>query len=144
MAVLSDPQRKSSQMQSLGQAKLSNLSDSCRQIRCYSGCLQPDRILVQEIRMSPDQTLRNDSRRTFLKFSVAAAAASAFRIVNEPMLAAAAVDRDMQHFPPGSVVINANENPLGDRKSTRLNSSHLGISYAVFCLKKKNNNTKST
>src|SRR5205814_10090693 len=27
---------------------------------------------------------------------------------------------------------------LRDRKSTRLNSSHLGISYAVFCLKKKN------
>src|SRR5205814_9515495 len=26
-----------------------------------------------------------------------------------------------------------------DRKSTRLNSSHLGISYAVFCLKKKTN-----
>src|SRR5205814_8320310 len=30
----------------------------------------------------------------------------------------------------------------GDRKSTRLNSSHLGISYAVFCLKKKNNRKK--
>src|SRR5438045_5550647 len=29
-----------------------------------------------------------------------------------------------------------------DRKSTRLNSSHLGISYAVFCLKKKKNNTR--
>src|SRR5256885_12299487 len=28
--------------------------------------------------------------------------------------------------------------PTGDRKSTRLNSSHLVISYAVFCLKKKN------
>src|ERR1039458_10620836 len=28
---------------------------------------------------------------------------------------------------------------MRDRKSTRLNSSHLGISYAVFCLKKKNN-----
>src|SRR5690625_4843923 len=27
--------------------------------------------------------------------------------------------------------------PLGDRKSTRLNSSHVAISYAVFCLKKK-------
>src|SRR5262245_64580110 len=26
--------------------------------------------------------------------------------------------------------------PIGDRKSTRLNSSHLGTSYAVFCLKK--------
>src|SRR5205814_10697082 len=32
----------------------------------------------------------------------------------------------------------------GDRKSTRLNSSHLGISYAVFCLKKKRNNINQT
>src|SRR5262245_65264551 len=31
------------------------------------------------------------------------------------------------------------ERPRLDRKSTRLNSSHLGISYAVFCLKKKKN-----
>src|SRR2546426_2590337 len=30
-----------------------------------------------------------------------------------------------------------------DRKSTRLNSSHLVISYAVFCLKKKKNHTAS-
>src|SRR3712207_7359788 len=29
-----------------------------------------------------------------------------------------------------------------DRKSTRLNSSHANISYAVFCLKKQNNNLK--
>src|SRR5699024_12166694 len=29
--------------------------------------------------------------------------------------------------------------PLLDRKSTRLNSSHVSISYAVFCLKKKKN-----
>src|SRR5437899_7075358 len=36
----------------------------------------------------------------------------------KPLLAVVAIDRD--------------------RKSTRLNSSHLGISYAVFCLKKKN------
>src|SRR5436309_11634380 len=32
--------------------------------------------------------------------------------------------------------------PAADRKSTRLNSSHVKISYAVFCLKKKK--TKST
>src|SRR2546426_5482008 len=31
-----------------------------------------------------------------------------------------------------------------DRKSTRLNSSHLVISYAVFCLKKKKQNTEIT
>src|SRR5437764_8971042 len=34
-------------------------------------------------------------------------------------------------------VVNALDVPL-DRKSTRLNSSHRCISYAVFCLKKKN------
>src|SRR4051794_41341823 len=32
---------------------------------------------------------------------------------------------------------NADPNPCLDRKSTRLNSSHPSISYAVFCLKKK-------
>src|SRR5436190_11626275 len=31
----------------------------------------------------------------------------------------------------------AEQNPAQDRKSTRLNSSHTVISYAVFCLKKK-------
>src|SRR3989442_11599664 len=31
-----------------------------------------------------------------------------------------------------------------DRKSTRLNSSHVRISYAVFCLKKKKNDIRST
>src|SRR2546426_6164669 len=34
--------------------------------------------------------------------------------------------------------------PPRDRKSTRLNSSHLVISYAVFCLKKKKKKTNTT
>src|SRR2546430_8861530 len=34
--------------------------------------------------------------------------------------------------------------PNADRKSTRLNSSHSQISYAVFCLKKKKNNKENT
>src|SRR3712207_8040986 len=33
---------------------------------------------------------------------------------------------------------------FGDRKSTRLNSSHANISYAVFCLKQNNNWIKTT
>src|SRR2546422_5362156 len=38
---------------------------------------------------------------------------------------------------PGTALIAASHSPLRDRKSTRLNSSHGYISYAVFCLKKK-------
>src|SRR5690349_23784545 len=34
--------------------------------------------------------------------------------------------------------------PQSDRKSTRLNSSHVEISYAVFCLKKKKKKKKNT
>src|SRR5688500_19115059 len=33
--------------------------------------------------------------------------------------------------------------PASDRKSTRLNSSHLVISYAVFCLKEKNGKSQT-
>src|SRR5690625_6175899 len=41
---------------------------------------------------------------------------------------------------PASVVASGIDG-RGDRKSTRLNSSHVAISYAVFCLKKKNTNS---
>src|SRR5436305_10535239 len=37
------------------------------------------------------------------------------------------------------VIEHGRAHVLGDRKSTRLNSSHVRISYAVFCLKKKKN-----
>src|SRR5690625_3063600 len=37
----------------------------------------------------------------------------------------------------GFLYTNRDSISLGDRKSTRLNSSHVAISYAVFCLKKK-------
>src|ERR1035438_10769665 len=36
----------------------------------------------------------------------------------------------------GQLLAKLESRDLADRKSTRLNSSHLGISYAVFCLKK--------
>src|SRR3712207_9412025 len=38
---------------------------------------------------------------------------------------------------PGGPGRRRSARPRGDRKSTRLNSSHANISYAVFCLKKK-------
>src|SRR2546430_3791869 len=37
------------------------------------------------------------------------------------------------------ILVGDARDPRADRKSTRLNSSHSQISYAVFCLKKKNN-----
>src|SRR3712207_8751849 len=37
-----------------------------------------------------------------------------------------------------TVAVSDHFQPWRDRKSTRLNSSHANISYAVFCLKKKN------
>src|SRR3712207_8903086 len=50
---------------------------------------------------------------------------------------------NMPFFKPGRVGPNYSEFLTfeGDRKSTRLNSSHANISYAVFCLKKKKKNT---
>src|SRR2546430_10499865 len=43
--------------------------------------------------------------------------------------------------PPGTPPRENEKNVLEDRKSTRLNSSHSQISYAVFCLKKKINDS---
>src|SRR5699024_11784976 len=37
---------------------------------------------------------------------------------------------------PGPIIDVSRGKPIQDRKSTRLNSSHVSISYAVFCLKK--------
>src|SRR2546430_9534251 len=47
-------------------------------------------------------------------------------------------------FPSGNAtaaLLSAFVTYAADRKSTRLNSSHSQISYAVFCLKKKNSNS---
>src|SRR3712207_6875451 len=53
---------------------------------------------------------------------------------------ALADDRPLQLTPRELSVLTALARRQGaDRKSTRLNSSHANISYAVFCLKKKNN-----
>src|SRR5256885_12854931 len=48
--------------------------------------------------------------------------------------------RSPGHRKPGSHPSRATRRLDPDRKSTRLNSSHLVISYAVFCLKKKKKN----
>src|SRR2546422_6837774 len=49
-------------------------------------------------------------------------------------------DNSEQTLPLTEAIVNRAGRTGGDRKSTRLNSSHGYISYAVFCLKKKKNN----
>src|SRR3712207_8370966 len=53
---------------------------------------------------------------------------------HEPMGIVEEVGSEVTNLAPGDRVVI----PFKDRKSTRLNSSHANISYAVFCLKKKN------
>src|SRR5262245_64980639 len=64
-----------------------------------------------------------------------------------PVLTPEALDAMSQHLlaaqaqhlacRPIAEIVEVIDRVIQDRKSTRLNSSHLGISYAVFCLKKK-------
>src|SRR2546422_6785121 len=50
----------------------------------------------------------------------------------------------IQPSPPAGFATFVANTPVRDRKSTRLNSSHGYISYAVFCLKKKKKQTLCT
>src|SRR5437588_4050497 len=52
------------------------------------------------------------------------------------------LDHDRQHHRPAPQPVVDERGQVGDRKSTRLNSSHTVISYAVFCLKKKKKKNK--
>src|SRR2546428_4725839 len=61
---------------------------------------------------------------------------SRFRFLDRLPYIAAAIESLLQRVAPDGAAIEE------DRKSTRLNSSHDQISYAVFCLKKKNNTHK--
>src|SRR3712207_6997462 len=56
----------------------------------------------------------------------------------DPQVAVSPAQGRVEHLRAGQVVfVGATTGGGGDRKSTRLNSSHANISYAVFCLKKK-------
>src|SRR2546427_6573942 len=75
-----------------------------------------------------------------------------FRSISEIALANSECHLDAAHPTADEVIASAltareidvlEAMAKGDRKSTRLNSSHSQISYAVFCLKKKKNYNKS-
>src|SRR2546426_2917389 len=73
----------------------------------------------------------------FRSAAVGAGVARRLRVLGDRLLAAldAGDPKVLQTLQLAALALPVPE----DRKSTRLNSSHLVISYAVFCLKKKNN-----
>src|SRR3712207_8763919 len=63
------------------------------------------------------------------------------RLARGPVVAGQRRDVRDPRLPPRAAApddVHGDHAPRRDRKSTRLNSSHANISYAVFCLKKKN------
>src|SRR2546426_7287473 len=64
---------------------------------------------------------------------------SSYLVALERFDEAIAEAKRTQELEPLSFVASSHLGWILDRKSTRLNSSHLVISYAVFCLKKKKN-----
>src|SRR5437660_8309856 len=61
-----------------------------------------------------------------------------FRSAERPVLCGSAPDRGRDRETSGPLMLRVRDLAVDiDRKSTRLNSSHVAISYAVFCLKKK-------
>src|SRR5205807_3235182 len=84
-------------------------------------------------------TIRRPPRSTLFPYTTLFRSVAARRTVaDEPEMELAAVreDRHVQREVPRE------RHDRVDRKSTRLNSSHLVISYAVFCLKKKKKKKK--
>src|SRR3712207_8894432 len=78
---------------------------------------------------------------TTLFRSVRGERGAAARAVGDDLVALveALVVPELPQRPPDRLDVVVLERHVGvDRKSTRLNSSHANISYAVFCLKKKN------
>src|SRR3712207_7139141 len=78
-------------------------------------------------------SLERGQRRAAVAGGVVRAGQSG-RVVRVPALQHACLDAS-----PYSALRQVYPEGIADRKSTRLNSSHANISYAVFCLKKKKN-----
>src|SRR5690606_4515245 len=64
--------------------------------------------------------------------------AEAFEALSAALAGLATALQPLRESSPGLDACHARAVDAADRKSTRLNSSHVKISYAVFCLKKKN------
>src|SRR5271168_2940044 len=85
--------------------------------------------------MKNKETLGSHSRRSFLQWSAGAAAAATvgYRIVTEPMLAAAQTRARIHAEPTDGVMINANENPLGPCEAARSAVAQIAAKGGRYC-----------
>src|SRR5256885_12254604 len=83
--------------------------------------------------------IRRPPRSTLFPYTTLFRSAEEVRVVNVHLQpgGAAHADPRPEHLGDRDLAVNRDSRLGRDRKSTRLNSSHLVISYAVFCLKKK-------
>src|SRR3989454_3062398 len=98
---------------------------------------------MSEVSRKVDEPVRGPSVESLVQYFENAGSVS---VESTPGMLWTFVTTDSRRFSRGSALMRAtmSESPVvpkvqRDRKSTRLNSSHLVISYAVFCLKKKKN-----
>src|SRR5699024_11676059 len=68
----------------------------------------------------------------------AAYSAAELERVRQTQISESVAERDASLASASVPIFDSTGTMVADRKSTRLNSSHVSISYAVFCLKKKN------
>src|SRR5258707_11293694 len=90
-----------------------------------------------------DGLVEQGAKRAATPRDVATASEVVFTIVSDPPALESVLwggDGVFAGMRRGSVLVDSSTVSPGDRKSTRLNSSHANISYAVFCLKKKKTN----
>src|SRR3712207_7892349 len=80
--------------------------------------------------------IRRPPRSTLFPYTTLFRSPDVARPVHHPALPQAAPGRD-DHREAKAAIAAGLRRAIRDRKSTRLNSSHANISYAVFCLKKK-------
>src|SRR5690349_24175760 len=89
----------------------------------------------------PYTTLFRSPRRLLLRIRRAEELRHGLRRGGRAPASTALRDQEPGRLPDPPRAVQDRSRPAGgprDRKSTRLNSSHVDISYAVFCLKKKN------
>src|SRR6266576_7003392 len=91
-------------------------------------CLSSKRALVAQVAVAPRQVALEAARKR-MSFSIDIV----IPVYNAPDHVRRCVDSVLAHNHDDCRITLIDE----DRKSTRLNSSHVEISYAVFCLKKK-------